>query len=123
MGVGRLAPHRVRARYAQSLKEIPLPVRSFAGIDPGGLTIVGEAEIAGRRVQFGVLYAIPRLWMTFPEYLPPVLGFVTGLDITGPELHITEPDHLGWARQPGRAGELKREALAVWQAAQRECEG
>lgn len=123
MGVGRLAPHRVRARYAQALKEIPLPVRSFAGIDPGGLTTVGEAEIAGRRVQFGVLYAIPRLWMTFPEHLPPVLGFLTGFDCTDPELHITELDHLGWARQPGRAAALKREAVAIWQAALRECEG
>ncbi|MDN3241841.1 hypothetical protein [Glycomyces tritici] len=128
MGVGRLAPHQVRARYAQALKEIPLPVRSFTGIDPGGLTPVGEAEIAGRRVQFGVLYAIPRLWITFPEHLPPILGFLTGFDGTAgdamrTELHVTELDHLDWARQPGQAATLKRAAADIWRAAQRECEG
>ena len=128
MGVGRLAPHRIRARYAQALKEIPLPVKSFGGIEPDGLTTVAEADIAGRRVRFGVLYAIPRLWITFPDDLPPSLGFVTGFDCTAdksakPELHITEPDHLDWTRQPGRAAALKREAIAAWRAALRECEG
>lgn len=143
MGVDRLAPYRIRARYAKALREIPLPVKSFTGINPGGLAIVAETEIAGRRVQFGVLYAIPRLWITLPEHLPTVLGFVTGFDCTAtdnapadtgvadhavavttpPELHITELDHLDWARQPGRAATIKREAVAAWQAAQRQCEG
>lgn len=149
MGVGRLAPHRVRARYAQALKEIPLPVKSFGGIDPEGLATVAETHIGGRRVRIGVLYAIPRLWITFPDILPPVLGFVTGFatgfyraagdrpilgaasaDQGAPglgtgraELHITEPDHLDWARQPGRAQAIKHEAIAAWLAAQRECEG
>lgn len=128
MGVGRLAPHRIRARYAQALREIPLPVRSFGGIDPGGLTTVAETEVGGRSVRFGVLYGIPRLWITFPEHLPPILGFVTGFDSTAtssakPELHITELDHLGWVRQPGRTTALKRAAVAAWRAARRECEG
>ncbi|WP_205326715.1 hypothetical protein [Glycomyces sp. YM15] len=128
MGVGRRAPQRIRARYARALREIPLPVKSFGRVDPAGLTAVAEVEIAGRRVQFGVLYAIPRLWITFPEHLPPMLGFITGFDCTAAdsataELHVTEPDHLDWARRPGHAAALKREASATWLAAQRECEG
>lgn len=140
MGVGRLAPYRIRARYAQALKEIPLPVRSFGGIDPAALTTVGEADIAGRRVQFGKLYAIPRLWITLPDQIPPVLGFLTGFDCTAtdhvengptaavrttanPELHITALDHLDWARHPNRAAALKREACTAWLATQKEYEG
>lgn len=123
MGVGRRAPHQVRARYARALAEIPLPITSFSGIDPGGLVTIGEAEIGGRKLHFGLLYAIPRLWISFPDRLPPVLGFVTGLDAQTTDLHITDLDHLEWARQAGRAAQIKREAVAVWQAAQRECEG
>jgi hypothetical protein len=127
MGVGRLAPHRVWAKYARALAEIPLPVRSFTGIDPSALRILIEAEIAGRRVEFGILAGTPRLWVSFPDHLPPVLGYLTGLDgaVYGaaPELHVTETDHLEWARHTGRAARIKHEALAAWQAAQRECEG
>lgn len=124
MGVGRIAPHRVRARYAQALRSIPLPVRSFGAVDPGGLTTIGEAEIDDRLVRFGVLFAIPRLWITFPEQVPTLLGFVTGFDgAAKPELHLTEPDHLAWARKPRRTHALKREAAAAWEAAQRDCEG
>jgi hypothetical protein len=124
MGVGRLAPHRVRARYAKALKEIPLPVRSF---DPSGLRVLAEVEIAGTRVEFGLLPGTPRLWVTLPERVPPLLGYVTGLDSVAYggaiELHVTETDHLEWARHTGRAARLKTEALAAWVAAQRECEG
>ncbi|MFG3342354.1 hypothetical protein [Glycomyces sp. NPDC048151] len=123
MGVGRRAPQRVRARYAKALAEIPLAITSFSGIDPGGLVTIGEAEIDGRELHFGLLYAIPRLWISFPDRLPPVLGFVTGLDSGTTDLHITDLDHLEWARQAGRAARIKREAVTVWQAAQRECEG
>ena len=66
MGVGRLAPHRVRSAYAKALAAIPLPVRSFTGI---------------------------------------------------------EPDHLEWSRRAGRPAAIRRTALAVRQAAHRECEG
>lgn len=147
MGVGRLAPYRVRARYAKALKEIPLPVRSFTGIEPAALHTLAEAEIGGRRVEFGILAGTPRLWVSCPEHLPPVIGYLTGLDsaafnsavfnsaefnsavfnsATGSvalELHITETDHLEWARHTGRAARIKTEGLAAWQAAQRDCEG
>ena len=123
MGVGRLAPHRITARYAKALAEIPLPVRSLTRIGPGGLAIVAETVIDDRRIRFGVLYAIPRLWITVPDGLPPVIGFVTGFDTERPELHITEPDHIEWARHPGRAARIKREAVTAWKAAQRECRG
>jgi hypothetical protein len=123
MGVGRLAPHRVRARYAKALAKIPLAITSFSGIDPTALVTIGETEIADRRVQFGLLYAIPRLWITFPDHLPPVPGFVTGFHTESPDLHITDLDHLAWARHTGRAERLTREAVAAWRAAQRECEG
>lgn len=127
MGVGRLAPHRVRAKYARALAEIPLPVRSFTGVEPSALLTLAEAEIGGRRVEFGVLAGTPRLWVSFPEHLPPVVGYLTGLDSAAdgdaPELHVTESDHLEWARHAGRAARIKTEALAVWRAAQRECEG
>lgn len=123
MGVGRLAPYRVRAAYAKALAEIPLPVRSFTGIDPAALKTIGEAEIAGRVLEFGVLLGTSRLWVTMPGQVPPVLGYITGLDNGRYELHLTELDHHEWARHTGRPVLIKREAQAVWQAAQRECEG
>jgi hypothetical protein len=144
MGVGRLAPHRVRAKYARALAEIPLPVRSFERIDPSALQILAEDDIGGRRLQFGVLAATPRLWIAFTDELPPVLGYLagltgqstrtgtglstgagagSGLSTSVPQLHITELDHLEWARHTGRARQIKTAALAAWNAAQRECEG
>ena len=123
MGVGRLAPHRIRARYARVLKEIPLPVRSFAGIDPSALTIVGEVEIAYRQIEFGKLPHLPRLWISAPDQTPPIMGFLTGLDSGSPELHITGRDHLDWVRASGRSGRIKRAALVAWQASQKECRG
>ena len=123
MGVGRLAPHRVRARYAKALSRIPLPVRSFSGIDPDSLGILGEIEIDDRRLRVGILYALPRLWIVVPESVPPVLGFVHRLETGRPELHVTEPDHLEWARRAERVARIEREAIAIWQAAQRDCDG
>jgi hypothetical protein len=127
MGVGRLAPHRVRAKYTRALAEIPLPVRSFTGIDPSALQTIAETAIAGNRVEFRILAGTPRLWVLLPDSLPQVIGYLTGLDCTAeggaPEFHVTETDHLEWARHTGRAARIKREALAAWQAAQRECEG
>ncbi|WP_030144375.1 hypothetical protein [Glycomyces sp. NRRL B-16210] len=126
----------MRARYARALAEIPLPVRSFAGIDPCALTVLGETEIADRRLRFGVLVGTPRLWIALAESdsgvspegsvalsVPSVLGYLTGLDSGAPELHITELDELDWSRKPGRAAQIKREAMTVWRSAQRECEG
>jgi hypothetical protein len=162
MGIGRLAPHRVRAKYARALAEIPLPVRSFERIDPSALQILAETDIGDRRIQFGVLAATPRLWIAFTDEVPPVLGYLTGLiglskgtgvgtgtgagagagtyagtgsgvgtgagtgagsSSGGLQLHITELDHLEWVRHTGRARRIKTAALAVWNAAQRECEG
>lgn len=127
MGLGRSAPHRARARYAKALKEIPLPLRSFGGVDPGLVTVIAETEIADRSLQFGVIAQVPRLWILAPGHNPPVVGFLTGLD-TGSgssrlDLNITELDHLDWASHPGRAARIKREALAAWTAAHRTCEG
>ena len=123
MGVGRLAPHRARARYVKALKEIPLPMRSFSGIDPNLLTVLGEFEIDDRRLEVGIFYAIPRLWIAVRECVPSVLGFVDGMETGLPELHVTEPDHLEWARRAGRGSRIECEAMAVWDAAQRDCEG
>lgn len=123
MGVGRRTPSRVRTKYAEALAAIPLPVRSFTGIDPTALQTIGETQIAGRTLQFGVLAGTPRLWVTIVDQVPPVLGYLTGLDTVRPELHLTELDHLEWAGHTGRGARIKREARAVWQAAQRECEG
>lgn len=127
MGVGRLAPFRVRAKYARALAEIPLPVRSFNGIDPAALQILSEVEVSGRRLQFGALAGTTRVWIVLPEEYPQVLGYVTGLEGTGlgggPAVHITELDHLEWARHSGRARAIKSAAVAAWQGAQRECEG
>lgn len=126
MGVGRLAPHRVRAKYARALAEIPLPVRSFDGIDPTALTIVAEEAIANRTVQFGLLAGTPRLWLVLAEEQPQVLGYLIGLEnavLNEGGLHITAPDHIAWARQSGHVRQLKTAGLSAWQAAQRECEG
>jgi hypothetical protein len=48
MGVGSLAPQRIRAKYARALAEIALPVRSLSRIDPAALIVIGSTEIAGR---------------------------------------------------------------------------
>ncbi|KPC70129.1 hypothetical protein ADL26_17920, partial [Thermoactinomyces vulgaris] len=101
MGRGPFAPHRIRARYAKALNEIPLPVRSFTGIDPDSLAILGEVQIDDRLVRIGILYAIPRLWIVLPEHVPPMLGFVNGMGTGRTDLHVTEPDHLEWSRRPG----------------------
>ncbi|WP_205324996.1 hypothetical protein [Glycomyces sp. YM15] len=138
MGVGRLAPHRVRAKYARALAEIPLPVRSREGTDPRTLVMIASATVADRELLFGLLPHHPRLWVVFAECDPPILGHLTGLSdatfnggpgpgsVTAPgepELHITAREHLDWTRLGGRAAQIKREAVAAWQAAQRECEG
>lgn len=143
MGVGRLAPQRVRAKYARALAEIPLPVRSFADIDPSTLTKIGEATVADRMLWFGVIVGVPRVWVAFADNeigdqspgcpraavraprltVQSVIGYLTGFDDGLPELHITELDHLDWARRPGLAGQIKRTAMTVRRAAQRECEG
>ncbi len=123
MGVSRLAPHRIRARYKQALAEIPLPVRSFDRIDPAALTVIGETVIAERRLRFGILAQVPRLWVTVPDQVPPVLGYLTGLDTGRPDLHITELDHFDWARQSGRGAHIKRAALTARKTAHRTCEG
>ena len=123
MGVSRLAPHRVRAKYARALAEIPLPVRSITGIEPDALDVLAEVEVADRLLRFGVLAGTPRLWVTVDGHMPPMLGYLTSLDTRSPELHVTERDHLEWTRHSGRAARIEREALRIWDAAQRECEG
>ncbi|MEU5155436.1 hypothetical protein [Glycomyces sp. NPDC021274] len=123
MGVGRLSLHRVRAKYARALAQIPLPVRSLTEIDPAALRTISRVEFADRTVQFGLLEGTPRLWIIAPDHLPPVMGYVTGLHTGKPEVHITATDHIDWARQPGRTHRLLAAALTAWRGAQRECEG
>jgi hypothetical protein len=123
MGVGRLAPHKVRERYAQALKAIPLPVRTLTGIDPEALVTLGETEIAGRRIEFAILPGIPRLWITAPDLVPPVIGYATGFESRRLDVHLTEPGHIEWAAGPGRGVALKRAAFDAWTSAQRNCEG
>ncbi|WP_030154937.1 hypothetical protein [Glycomyces sp. NRRL B-16210] len=123
MGMTHLGPHRARARYEKALKAIPLPVRSLEGIDPGVLVNVGETEIAGRRIEFGILPGSPRLWITVPDHLPPVIGYAAGFDSRRLDMHLTELDHFDWTTSPGRVAALKRAAFAAWTSAQRDCEG
>lgn len=123
MGVGRLAPHRVRERYAKALNAIPLPVRTVTGIAPDALVGVGETEIAGRRIGFAILPGTPRLWITGPDQVPPVIGYATGFESRRLDVHLTEPDHIDWAASPGRTAALKRAAVDAWTASQRTCEG
>lgn len=123
MGMMHLSAHRARARYAKALNAIPLSVQTPAGIDPEALTTVGSAEVAGRRVEFGVLPGSPRLWITVPGHFPPVVGWVSGFETRRLDLHLTELDHLDWTAEPGRTAALKRAAFDAWTSAQRECEG
>jgi hypothetical protein len=123
MGVGRLAPHRVRERYAKALKAIPLPIRTFTGVAPDALVSVGETAIAGRRIEFAILPGTPRLWITAPDLVPPVIGYATGFETRLLDVHLTEPDHRDWACGPGRVATLKRAAFDAWTRAQRTCEG
>lgn len=123
MGVGRLAPHRIRAKYARALAEIPLPVRTGPSLGARALTMLGDATVDGRHLHFGTLADMPKLWVAFAELDPPVLGYLSGLVSGSPELNITETSHLEWARSGGNTAAIKREAMVVWQAVQRECEG
>lgn len=123
MGVGRISTQRTRDRYAQALRSIPLPVRTFTGVDPAALVAVGRTEIAGRRIEFAILPGTPRLWITAPDLLPPVVGYATGFDSQRLDLHLTELDHFDWAAGPGRVAALKRAAHDAWTSAQRDCEG
>ncbi|THV30211.1 hypothetical protein [Glycomyces paridis] len=123
MGVGRNSSYRIRERYAKALKAIPLPIRTLSGVDPQALVNVGETELAGRRIVFAVLPGSPRLWITVPDLLPPVIGYASGFDTRRLDLHLTELDHIDWAAGPGRVTALKRAAHEAWAAAQRDCEG
>jgi hypothetical protein len=122
MGVGRLAPHRIRERYAKALNAIPLPIRTLTGVDPRVMVSVGGAEIAGRRVEFAILPGTRRLWITAPDHIPPVIGYATGFEPRLLDVHLTELDHIEWASGPGRVAALKRAALDAWTSAQRTCE-
>ena len=123
MGVGRLASHRARERYAKALKAIPLPIRTLTGSDRDAMVSVGETAIAGRRIEFAILPGTPLLWITAPDLFPPVIGYVTGFETRLLDVHLTEPGHIDWASGPGRVAALKRAAFDAWTSAQRTCEG
>lgn len=123
MGLGRRAPHRTRAAYALALRSIPLPVRSISAPVSEALTVLGQAEVGGRLVQFGTLTEAPRLWIALPDADPPVFGYLTGLVGGAPTLQVTDQSHLAWTRVGDHTEQLKRAGLEVWRAAQRTCEG
>ncbi|WP_199044446.1 hypothetical protein [Glycomyces salinus] len=123
MGVGRTAPHRVRAAYLRALQSIPLSVRSISAPVPEVLTVLGQAEIGDRLVQYGTVTEAPRLWVAFPGLTPPVFGFLTGLVCGEPELRVTDVGHLAWTREAGRTEALLRHGLEVWREERRCCEG
>lgn len=123
MGIGRTAPHRLRAAYARALAEIPLPVRSIAAPVEEALTVLGHAEVGGRPIRFGTLAEAPRLWVAFADTSPPVFGYLSGLVGEQPVLHVTESAHLPWTREADHTEQLKRHGLEVWHEAQRWCEG
>ncbi|GAB4007458.1 hypothetical protein GCM10029992_61260 [Glycomyces albus] len=123
MGLGRTAPHRLRATYARALAEIPLPVRSIAAPIDEALTVLGQAQIGGRPIRFGTLAEAPRLWVAFADTSPPVFGYLSGLVGERPILQVTETTHLPWTREADHTEQLKRHGLEVWRAAQRWCEG
>jgi hypothetical protein len=123
MGMSRISTQRTRDRYAQALRAIPLPVRTLAGAAPAALVTVGETEIAGRRIEFAILPGSPRLWITVPDLLPPVIGYTSGFGSQRLDLHLTELDHIDWAAGPGRVAAIKRAAYHAWTSAQRDCEG
>ena len=125
MGIGmtRVPTQRTRDRYAKALNAIALPVRTPTGIDPDALITVAHTEIADRHITFAILPGSPRLWITVPGQLPPVIGHVSGFDTRRLDLHLTEPDHYYWATGTGRVAALKRAAFDAWTNAQRDCEG
>ena len=123
MGVGRTAPHRIRAAYARALASIPLPVRSVSAPIDEAMTVLGRAEIDDRDVHYGTITTAPRLWMAFPGQQPPIFGYITGLADEAPILHITAPQHLLWTRRADRSEALLRHGLEVWREVQRWCEG
>lgn len=123
MGLGRKAPHRSRAAYARVFAQIPLPVRAISAPVDQALTVLGETEIGGRLIQYGTLATAPRLWVAFADASPPVFGYLTGLAVSDPQLHLTAPAHQHWATRPGRGGAIRAHGLTVWQQAQRDCEG
>lgn len=121
MGVGRTAPHRIRAAYEQALRSIPLPVRSISAPVPEVLTVLGRAEVGDRLVHYGTVTEAPRLWVAFPDAHPPVFGYLTGLAAAKPDLHVTDLAHLAWTRRNTEA--ILRHGMEVWREAQRSCEG
>lgn len=123
MGLGRTAPHRVRAAYARALASIPLPVRSVAAPIDEAMTVLGRAEVDDRDVHYGTVSDAPRLWMAFPGHHPPVFGYITGLVYEEPTLHITAQNHLAWTSRGDRSDALVRHGLEVWREVQRWCEG
>ncbi|MCH7229649.1 hypothetical protein L0U85_02050 [Glycomyces sp. L485] len=119
--MNRYAPSRIRAAYGRALNRTPIPAQAVVAPDPAGLTVLGSANVAGRAVDFGVCADAPRLWVTFGDTEPALLGFLSGLVLGEPDLWVCESAHLAWAgtNAPG----IKQAAADIWFDCQKHCEG
>ncbi|WP_026923231.1 hypothetical protein [Glycomyces arizonensis] len=123
MSRSRYAPHRIRARYLRALAAAPIAVQLTDPIDPARLTVLDAHTIADRTVHFGTMASAPRLWLSFPDHEPALLGYMTGLTVNEPDLWLCEPAHRDWTSQGDNTSRLKEAAGLVWFTCQRTCEG
>ncbi|WP_026923141.1 hypothetical protein [Glycomyces arizonensis] len=123
MGVGRTAPHRVRAAYLRALTALPIPDRSARMPDPVLLTVLGTAAVAGRDLAFCTFTASPRLWVGFDSAEPRPFGFLTGLSSGDPDLWISDYEHETWISESDHGMRIKTAAVRVWEDGIRACGG
>ncbi|HEU5129734.1 MAG TPA: hypothetical protein VFU12_17275 [Glycomyces sp.] len=123
MGVGRTAPHRVRAAYLRALTALPIPDRSPRVPAPVPLTVLATATAAGRDLAFCTYTASPRLWVACNATAPTPFGFLTGLSSGEPDLWISDYAHEAWIRESDHTAQIRAVALRVWEDCIRACDG
>ncbi|WP_205324413.1 hypothetical protein [Glycomyces sp. YM15] len=121
----RYTTRRIRARYINALKAIPLPVRytdppdQALPIDLAGLPILATHTIDDRAVRYSLVVGQARFRLTFKEIHPALIGHMINLHTPDPRLVIAEPLHTEWALANEPA--LTEHAAEIWEDNTRTC--
>ncbi|WP_100448062.1 hypothetical protein [Glycomyces xiaoerkulensis] len=118
----RTAPEAARRSYHRALVDRPLLATVPDPPDHRSLTVLGAARIGGRTVAFATEALRPRLWIVTEHDLPHVIGFLTGLVHSRPDLWICDPDAWAWINTDTVSADIKAAAGRVWTDCRKECD-
>lgn len=99
----RYRTRRIKERYLQALKAIPLPIRTTTTPEPVltfdlvGLPILATEPIGDRDVRYSLVLGQARFRLTFTNIDPNLIGHIIDLDTPNPRLIIAGPLHTEWA--------------------------